>query len=158
MRCFSLELPLDRLVAIKFQFPGAGAGADEPGNGMLQEAQTAGQFSHPHVVQVYYSGRTQLRGMSSSIPFVVFQYVDGVSLLEMLRQQALDVRTSTSITAAIAEALQACHDRGFVHRDVKPANVLIERGSGRPYLTDFGLSVRSESPSQVGVIAGAPAT
>lgn len=152
----ALELPLDRLVAIKFQFPGGDAGTDEPCQRVLREAQTAGQFSHPHVVQVYYSGRARLTEDLKSIPFVVFQYVDGLSLDEVLRQQAPDVRTSVSITAALAEALQACHDRGYVHRDVKPANVLIERESGRPYLTDFGLSVRSESPSQVGVIAGSP--
>jgi serine/threonine protein kinase/formylglycine-generating enzyme required for sulfatase activity len=152
----ALELPLDRLVAIKFQLPGGDAGTDEPSQRLLREAQTAGQFSHPHVVQVYYSGRARLTEELKSIPFVVFQYVDGVSLDEVLRQQAPDVRTSVSITAVLAEALQACHDRGFVHRDVKPANVLIERESGRPYLTDFGLSVRSESPSQVGVIAGSP--
>lgn len=152
----ALELPLDRLVAIKFQFPGGDVVTDEPSQMVLREAQTAGQFSHPHVVQVYYSGRAELADELKSVPFVVFQYVDGVSLDEELRQRAPDVRTSVSITAALAEALQACHDRGFVHRDVKPANVLIERESGRPYLTDFGLSVRSESPSQVGVIAGSP--
>ena len=152
----ALELPLDRLVAIKFQLGDEGRETPDHEQMAFREAQTAGQFSHPHVVQVYFSGRTSLAGLVRSVPFVVFQYVDGISLQELLRLQPPNVEQSVGITAALADALQAAHDRGFVHRDVKPANVIVERDSGRPYLTDFGLSVRIESPSQAGIIAGSP--
>lgn len=152
----ALELPLDRLVAIKFQLSDAGHEVPDHEQIAFREAHTAGQFSHPHVVQVYFSGRTSLAGLARSVPFVVFQYVDGVSLQELIRLQPPNVQQSVVITVALADALQAAHDRGFVHRDVKPANVIVERDSGRPYLTDFGLSVRIESPSQAGIIAGSP--
>lgn len=152
----ALEFPLDRLVAIKFQLSGIGVKADECEQTIFSEARMAGQFAHPHVVQVYFSGNTSLPGLSRSVPYIVFQYVEGVSLRDLLRQHRPDVRKSVIIVAALAEALQAAHDRGIVHRDVKPANVMIERDSERPFLTDFGLSVRCDSPSQAGVIAGSP--
>ena len=152
----ALEVPLARLVAIKFPVLGAGVRHGEWERIVVGEGRAAGRATHPHLVQVYYSGFTELCGVERRVPFVVFQYVEGRTLAEVLLGGGMGHERAALIAACICEALQAVHERGLVHRDVKPANVLIEDETWRPYLTDFGLCVQSESAFEAGVVAGSP--
>ncbi len=98
------------------------------------EAQSAASLSHPNVVTVYDYGE------DPSGPFIVMEYVDGEDLATILRRNgSLPPGQVARIGASVARALQAAHDRGLVHRDVKPGNVLIGR-DGRIKVVDFGIA------------------
>ncbi len=99
-----------------------------------QEAQSAASLSHTNVVTVYDYGE------DPSGPFIVMEYVDGEDLATILRRNgSLPPAQVARIGASVARALQAAHDRGLVHRDVKPGNVLIGR-DGRIKVVDFGIA------------------
>ena len=99
-----------------------------------QEAHSAASLSHPNVVTVYDYGE------DPSGPFIVMEYVDGEDLATILRRNgALPPGQAARIGASVARALQAAHERGLVHRDVKPGNVLIGR-DGRVKVVDFGIA------------------
>lgn len=99
-----------------------------------QEAQSAASLSHPNVVTVYDYGE------DPSGPFIVMEYVDGEDLATILRRNgSLPPGQVARIGASVARALQAAHERGLVHRDVKPGNVLIGR-DGRIKVVDFGIA------------------
>ena len=136
-----------------------------PGNGLtdvqtasqheraLREARSVARIRHPHVVVVYDVVEQDGR------PWIVMELVDGRSLADVLRDDGpLDPREAARICAAVAGALRAAHDRDIQHRDVKPANVLIERDSGRVVLTDFGIArvPGSATISETGSFVGSP--
>ncbi|MFP5341874.1 MAG: Stk1 family PASTA domain-containing Ser/Thr kinase [Candidatus Limnocylindria bacterium] len=99
-----------------------------------QEAQSAASLSHPNVVTVYDYGE------DPSGPFIVMEYVDGEDLASILRRNgSLPPGQVARIGASVARALQAAHERGIVHRDMKPGNVLIGR-DGRVKVVDFGIA------------------
>jgi serine/threonine protein kinase len=103
----------------------------------LREARTLAQLDHPNVVPVYDSGLTgDRRG------FLVSKFVSGGSLDKRLAGGPLPPEPAAHLVAALADGLQHAHERGVVHRDVKPANVLLD-GAGRPLLIDFGLALWS---------------
>ncbi len=119
----------------------------------LREARSLARIRHPHVVVVHdvvvQDGR----------PWIVMELVDGRSLADLLRDDGpLAPREAARICAAVAGALGAAHDRDIQHRDVKPANVLIERESGRVVLTDFGIArvPGSATISDTGSFVGSP--
>ena len=100
----------------------------------IAEAQTVAQLDHPNIVRVHEVGR------EGRDPFLVMDLIEGESLEERLKRQGpLPPREAAEIGRALAEALEHAHERSIVHRDVKPANVLLDR-EGRPRLTDFGLA------------------
>jgi CheY-like chemotaxis protein len=126
------HLHLDRIVALKVL--GAEL-VDSPGfrERFLREARTAASISHPAMVTVYDAGD------SDGQLYIAMQYVDGADLGALLREEgALEPGRVVSLLRQIAAALDVAHARGIVHRDVKPANVLID--SELCYLTDFGLT------------------
>ena len=101
---------------------------------MRREARAAARVRHPGVVTVFDVVEDEGR------PVIVMELVDGVSLEDLVaRDEALDPLRAAAIGAEVAGALEAAHRSGVLHRDVKPGNVLLERG-GRIVLTDFGIA------------------
>ena len=118
----------------------------------------AAAVKHDHTVTIYRVGHTP----GFPLPYLVMEYVDGEPLSDRLeRQGVLEAKEAARIVQQVAHALAAAHARGLVHRDIKPSNILLEAGSGRAKLTDFGLARATEvggvSTSQSGRIVGSPA-
>jgi serine/threonine-protein kinase len=133
------DVKLDRPVAIKV-LPEHLAGVPEIRARFLQEARTAAKLSHPNIVPIYRAD--ELRG----VVFFVMALVDGESLAERLaRAGPLAPAGAARLLRDVALALDYAHHRGIVHRDVKPENILIERESDRPLVTDFGIARLAEA-------------
>lgn len=129
---------LKRAVALKLLRPELLGEERAPSERLLREAQAMARLSHPHVVAVYDVGLHQ------GMVYLVMEFVDGHTLSQWLREAP---RSRAEILRVFAEAgsgLQAAHDKGLVHRDFKPENVLVAR-DGRARVTDFGLARESES-------------
>ncbi|MBM3965821.1 MAG: serine/threonine protein kinase, partial [Planctomycetes bacterium] len=101
--------------------------------GFLNEAQIVAALDHPAIVPVYDVGQTAKGDF-----FVVSKLIDGADLATRIKVDRPDRILSLRIVEQIADALNHAHSKGLVHRDVKPANILIDRRD-RPYLTDFGI-------------------
>jgi streptogramin lyase len=135
------HLRLERTVALKLIAPEL---AEDSGFRMRFESESrmAAAIDHPNVIPIYEAGDDQ------GTLFIAMRYVDGSDLKELLaRDSGISPLAAAGIVDQIAMALGAAHARGLVHRDVKPANVLLAGPRGRPhaYLTDFGLTKRSAS-------------
>ena len=143
---------LNRNVAIKVLSPWlANLGASR--KRFLREARAAAAVVHEHVVGVFAVVE------SSGLPFLVMEYVPGRSLQERLdRQGPLSLPEVLRIGMQTAAGLAAAHAQGLVHRDVKPANILLENGVERVRLTDFGLAraAADAALTHSGVVAGTP--
>ncbi len=127
------QLELDRIVAIKVIKPEL---LDDPliRERFLQEARTAARIEHPNVIPLHYAG------VEDGIAYIVMRHVDGDDVHRLIRHEGpLAVERAAHIAAQVGEALDAIHAAGYVHRDVKPANVLVARRD-HVYLTDFGLA------------------
>jgi predicted Zn finger-like uncharacterized protein len=119
----------------------------------LREARAAAKLRHPHIVPVYETGTD---GDSS---YIASAFVAGRSLAGVLDDGPFEPHRAARIVAALADALDTAHQQGIVHRDVKPANVLLD-ANDRPHLTDFGLArlaAASVKLTKVGSILGTPA-
>jgi serine/threonine protein kinase/DNA-binding SARP family transcriptional activator/Tol biopolymer transport system component len=115
----------------------------------IRESRLAASLDHPNVVPIYEAGA------SGGDLFIAMRYVEGTDLRTLLAESgALEPVRAVSITRQVAAALDAAHEQGLVHRDVKPGNVLVARTRGSEagehvYLSDFGLTKRSTSESGV---------
>jgi serine/threonine-protein kinase len=128
------DVALDRPVAIKLLPPGM-ANDEELRGRFLREARTAAQLSHPNIVPVH------LVEERDGMVYFVMALVEGESLGERVRRTGpLPASEVVRILQEVAWALGYAHGRGVVHRDIKPDNILLERGSGRALLTDFGIA------------------
>ncbi|WP_030797097.1 serine/threonine-protein kinase [Streptomyces sp. NRRL S-337] len=106
-----------------------------------REARSAARITHPHVIVVHDVVDDE------GLPCIVMEYVPSVTLSDLLKRQgALPPQEAARIGSSMAGALRAAHDAGVLHRDVKPANVLLAH-DGRIVLTDFGIAVVSGTPS-----------
>jgi serine/threonine-protein kinase len=128
---------LGRLVALKVLAPGLAA--DEAfRQRFIRESRAAATVDDPHIIPVYEAGE------ADGVLFIAMRYVPGGDVRAVIRRAGhLSPRRATGIISAVASALDAAHAAGLVHRDVKPANMLLDARPGRPahvYLSDFGLS------------------
>ncbi len=150
-RAFDTEL--EREVAVKILRLGRLADADDAER-FLREARNAAQLKHPGIVSLYEAGRTD-----DGVCYLVEELVRGVTLADQLRAGALEPHRAARLLAEVAEALDAAHRLGIVHRDVKPSNIIID-ADGHPHVTDFGLAKREADDVTMtpeGGVLGTPA-
>ncbi len=125
---------LERPVAIKV-LPDSPDGQEETRERFLREARIAGQLSHPNIVPIYRAD--EIDGHA----FFVMAFVEGESFADRMRDRGkLPPGEVAQILREVAWALAYAHARGVIHRDVKPENILIEKGTGRALVTDFGIA------------------
>jgi YVTN family beta-propeller protein len=139
------ELALGRKVALKVIAPEL-AENDRFRERFLRESRIAASLDHPHIVPIFKAGD------EDGSLFLAMRYVEGTDLAKLLREGgALDSRRAIALLEQVAEALDAAHEKGLVHRDVKPSNVLVAVAAGteHAYLADFGLTKRTGSLSGV---------
>src|SRR5437660_5564654 len=144
------DVALDRPVAIKLLPPHLATRPDERDR-FLQEARTAAGLSHPNIVPIHL---VEARG---DLVFFVMGFVDGETLRDRVeRAGPLPPRLATKLLQEVAWALGAAHQRGVIHRDVKPDNIMIERATERAVVTDFGIALgtRSGDAESPGLVTG----
>ena len=138
------HLALNRPVALKLVAPELAEDEDFRTR-FKQESMTAASIDHPNVIPIYHAGE------EDGQLYITMRLVEGTDLRAMIAQQGkLNPHQAAQIVSQTAAALDAAHARGLVHRDVKPANVLIAGGEGselHAYLTDFGLTKHAASQS-----------
>jgi serine/threonine protein kinase len=133
------QVDLDRDVAIKVIHPHLAEDPDFQSR-FETEMKMASAIDHPNVVSVFEAGE------AGGELFISMALVPGENLSETLRREGrLDPARASSIVSQIASALDAAHEKGIVHRDVKPANVLLDRRVDHAYLTDFGIAKSLEA-------------
>jgi serine/threonine-protein kinase len=160
----ALDTELERVVALKIPHTGLAISPGELRH-FLDEARKAAKLRHPGIVAVHEV--TTLQGL----PVIVSEFVRGVTLRDLLAVRRPGFREAAGLIAEVAEALHHAHTQGLVHRDVKPANIMVERGGraadgpgdgdlGRALVLDFGLALRAEAEITMtveGEIIGTPA-
>ena len=124
------DLRMRRAVAVKVFRPGTGVESEESSE---SEAVILARLQHPGLVTAYDAGRHDGRA------YLVMQLIEGSTLKARIAEGALPCKEAAALGADLARALAHAHEAGIVHRDVKPSNILLDL-SGRPYLTDFGIS------------------
>jgi serine/threonine-protein kinase len=143
------DLKHDRLVALKVLRPEVAyaLGPDR----FRREIRVASSLQHPHIVSVHDSGDTGGR------LWFTMPYVDGESVRALLeREHAVPVDVAVAIVRDVAQALQYAHDRGVVHRDVKPENILFQHGQA--VIADFGIALSTDDRlTATGLVMGTPA-
>jgi hypothetical protein len=129
------QLSLDRVVALKVLAPHL---SDDPSfiTRFQREGRIQAGIDHPHIVTVYDSGQTE-RGF-----FIAMRLVRGPNLKDLIVARELDAGRALRILTPVAEALDAAHSAGLIHRDIKPQNILVG-GRDQAYLADFGLTKAS---------------
>ncbi len=110
---------------------------------LLFEAQTAASLRHPHIVSVHEVGE------QDGQVYIVSDLIEGMTLADLLSAGTPPLGRTIELMVSISRALHFAHCRGVFHRDVKPANILVDH-SGQPYVTDFGLAKRSSDTSSSG--------
>src|SRR5262249_28295610 len=125
-----------------------------------REARAAARLRHPGIVTVHEAA------VLDGVPVIVSDFVEGLTLTDLLKSQRLDFREAATLLAGVADALHHAHLQGLVHRDVKPANLLLEgepgasATGGRVKITDFGLALREGAELTLtleGQVLGTPA-
>ena len=144
------DIALDRTVAVKVLPPHLAADASSRER-FLREARTAAGLSHPNIVPIH------LVEERDGLVYFVMAFVDGESLGERVhRAGPLRPADAARLVQEVAWALAYAHGRGIVHRDIKPDNILIDKGSGRALVADFGIArvAATETMSQQGEVIG----
>jgi Tol biopolymer transport system component/predicted Ser/Thr protein kinase len=147
----AVDTRLERTVAVKIINPQALAG-EEARNRFIREARAGAALNHPNICTLY--GADEADG----VLFMSMEFVDGPSLRAKIDERPLPLEEALDIALQIGEGLRAAHQKGIVHRDIKPGNILID-GNGRVKVLDFGLA-QMLSLSQftiTGTVLGTPA-
>ncbi|QDV43880.1 Serine/threonine-protein kinase PrkC [Stieleria neptunia] len=146
------EPALDRFVAIKMLSPHL-ASSTSARKRFAREARAAAAVLHENVIAIYQVAHF------NDVPYLVMPYLADPSLQQRIDDEGcLDIESTLSIGMQIAKGLAAAHSQGLVHRDVKPANVLLSKGTERAVITDFGLARAADDASltRAGTLAGTP--
>jgi len=130
------DTKLNRTVALKV-LPLRALEGEEEMSRFGREAQAAAALNHPHIATVYEIDE------EDGQPFIVMEYVDGPSLKDKIEEGPLKLDDAIKFAIQIAEGLDTAHEVGIVHRDVKPANIMLT-GKGEVKIMDFGLAKRSD--------------
>lgn len=159
---------LGRIVAIKIPRSGA-IGSSGDSDRFLREARSVAQLRHPLIVPIFEVGK------ENGFPYLVSEFIQGITLADHLTGSRIPLRESVALVAQIADALHYAHEKGVVHRDVKPSNIMLERNAAdssaswessketlrySPRLMDFGLAKRDAGEMTMtveGQILGTPA-
>ncbi|HEX3148220.1 MAG TPA: serine/threonine-protein kinase [Gemmataceae bacterium] len=145
------QIGLERLVALKMILAGAHARQKDLDR-FRAGAQAVARFQHPNIVQIYEVGETE------GLPYFSLEFVDGETLAGRIAREPQPPKFAAETMEAISRAMQYAHERGVVHRDLKPADVLITTNGTRKVM-DFGLAKRLEQDSgttQAGTVLGTP--
>jgi len=142
---------IDRVVALKTIDSGrSGEAAASFTERFFQEARSAGRLNHPNIVTIYDAGDADGQA------YIAMEFLEGTGLREILDEQApLPIARAVEIAGQVARGLAYAHEHGVVHRDVKPANIIILRNR-RPKITDFGIARLGEADVLAGSRAGSP--
>ncbi|MCI0379259.1 MAG: serine/threonine protein kinase [Gemmataceae bacterium] len=143
---------LDRIVAIKVPRSGNLPDAKDMDR-FLREARSVAQLRHPSIVSVHEVGQ------ADAVPFLVSDFVQGVTLTDLMSARRPGTEEAARLTATIASALQFAHERGVVHRDIKPSNIMLG-DDGAVHVMDFGLAKREAGEVTMtmdGQVLGTPA-
>jgi serine/threonine-protein kinase len=145
------QVSVDREVALKVLHPEL-VGAKGAEHRLQREARATARLAHPHIISAIDMG--EVDGMW----WYAMELVDGMSLAEKIRERPLSEREALRLFIPLVEALQHAFERGVVHRDVKPANILVERSGGRALLVDLGLAFADDDPTltKSGATLGTP--
>jgi serine/threonine-protein kinase len=149
------EKALDRTIALKV-LPKEFLHDETFAERFRREATFIAKLEHPNIVPIHAYGIQE--DAEGRTPWMAMRFVAGGSLSGLLKQRRLEHRAIVSVLQGVADALDYAHSQGFVHRDVKPQNVLLD-DAGRVYLADFGIAkmIESSSPlTQSGMITGTP--
>ncbi|MCC7375315.1 MAG: protein kinase [Verrucomicrobiales bacterium] len=128
----AIDLRLNRSCALKLVRVGALASPAEHAR-FIVEAEAAAALDHPDIVRIHQAGEVEGQ------PFLAMELVEGGTLADRLQSGPMPLPEAASLVARLASAVQHAHDRGVLHRDLKPGNVLVSE-DGAPRLTDFGLA------------------
>ncbi|MGC9455545.1 MAG: serine/threonine-protein kinase [Phycisphaerae bacterium] len=153
------EKQLDRLVALKILPPEIGR-EEAFAQRFAREAKSMAKLSHSNIVTIYSFGSREMgtgtgetarpEPVPISLYYFIMEYVDGLSLRQLLNRGSVSPKEALAIVPQICDALQYAHDRGVVHRDIKPENILLNQ-AGQVKIADFGLA------KLVGLTGGAEA-
>jgi serine/threonine-protein kinase len=131
------DAQLARDIAVKILHPGSALDAVVRDR-FRREAESMALLVHPAIVAIYDSGEDQVNGLP--MPYIVMEYVDGSTLRALVRSaRRLAPELALDITLQVLEALEYSHQRGVIHRDIKPGNVMLSR-AGAVKVADFGIA------------------
>jgi eukaryotic-like serine/threonine-protein kinase len=149
------DLVLDRTVAVKLISPGQDE-RDRSVERIRDEARSAARLVHPNVASVHDFG-TSTAADGREVPYIVMELAEGETLAVHLRDGGLDWRIAARVCAEVSAALAAAHAHGIVHRDVKPANVILTPAGAK--VLDFGIATPAGAPDDTpdGMVVGTPA-
>jgi tetratricopeptide (TPR) repeat protein len=146
------QVRLKRLVALKMVLAGSHAGPEQLTRFRV-EAEAVARLQHANIVQIHEVGE------QDGLPFFSMEYVAGDSLARRLKDGPLPQQEAARLTETLARAVQHAHQRGVVHRDLKPPNILLTE-EGTPKITDFGLAKQLETEdgaqTRSGAVMGTP--